>query len=177
MASSGYAAVWATANTRKALFDAMKRKQVYATAGPRMLVRFWGGWDFVEADAQSRLPAAVGYAKGIPMGGDLTKGSEGKSPTFWVAALKDPYGASLDRIQIVKGWLDKKGKTHEKVYNCDWLAQGRADGRRLAESRGRQKSARSHGRCPERSVVRQPRSHSDYQRLGGSKWQAPRADL
>ena len=120
MASSGYAGVWATANTRKALFDAMKRKEVYATTGPRMLVRFWGGWDFIEADANSRLPAAVGYAKGVPMGGDLPEGPGGKSPTFLVAALKDPYGANLDRIQIVKGWLDKKGKTHEQVYDVIW---------------------------------------------------------
>ncbi|MGD8296766.1 MAG: DUF3604 domain-containing protein [Desulfobacterales bacterium] len=120
MASSGYAAVWATANTRKALFDAMKRKEVYATTGPRMLVRFWGGWNFVEADASSRLPAAVGYAKGVPMGGDLSMGPDGKSPTFLVAALKDPYGANLDRIQIVKGWVDKGGKTQEKVYDVVW---------------------------------------------------------
>ena len=120
MASSGYAGVWATDNTRKALFDAMKRKEVYATTGPRMLVRFWGGWDFVDADANSRLPAAVGYTKGVPMGGDLTQAPRGKSPTFLVAALKDPYGANLDRIQIVKGWLDRRGKTHEKVYNVDW---------------------------------------------------------
>ncbi len=120
MASSGYAGVWATDNTRKALFDAMKRKEVYATTGPRMLVRFWGGWDFVDADANSRLPGAVGYAKGVPMGGDLTKAPGGKSPTFLVAALKDPYGANLDRIQIVKGWLDKKGNTREKVYDVVW---------------------------------------------------------
>ncbi len=120
MASSGYAGVWATDNTRKALFDAMKRKEVYATTGPRMLVRFWGGWDFVAADAQGRLPAAVGYAKGVPMGGELTTAQDNKSPTFLVAALKDPYGANLDRIQIVKGWLDKKGKTQEKVYDVVW---------------------------------------------------------
>ena len=120
MASSGYAAVWATDNTRKALFDAMKRKEVYATTGPRILVRFWGGWDFVEADAMSRLPAEVGYAKGVPMGGDLTKEAPGKSPVFLVAALKDPIGANLDRIQIVKGWLDSKGNTREKVYDVAW---------------------------------------------------------
>ena len=118
--ASGYAGVWATDNTRKALFDAMKRKEVYATTGPRMLVRFWGGWDFVEADALGRLPAAVGYGKGVPMGGDLSAAPDKKSPTFLVAALKDPYGANLDRIQIIKGWLDKKGRTQEKVYDVVW---------------------------------------------------------
>ena len=128
MSSSGYAGVWATENTRKALFDAMKRKEVYGTTGPRMLVRFWGGWDFVEEDARGRLPAAVGYAKGVPMGGELTKAEDKKSPTFLVAALKDPYGANLDRIQIVKGWLDKSGKTHEKVYDVAW---GDAEHRKL----------------------------------------------
>jgi len=125
--SSGYAGVWATDNTRKALFDAMKRKEVYATTGPRMLVRFWGGWDFVEADATGRLPAVVGYGKGVPMGGELSAAPDKKSPTFLVAALKDPYGANLDRIQIVKGWLDKAGQTQEKVYDVVW---GDADSRK-----------------------------------------------
>jgi hypothetical protein len=125
--ASGYTGVWATDNTRRALFDAMKRKEIYATTGPRMLVRFWGGWDFVEADAIGRLPAAVGYGKGVPMGGDLSAASDKKSPTFLVAALKDPYGANLDRIQIIKGWLDKKGKTQEKVYEVVW---GDADSRK-----------------------------------------------
>jgi len=115
--ASGYAAVWATANTREAIFDAMKRRETYGTTGPRMAVRFFGGWDFAPADATNRLPAAVGYAKGVPMGGDLSKAPNGKSPTFLVAALKDPIGANLDRIQIVKGWLDKDGKTHERIYD------------------------------------------------------------
>jgi hypothetical protein len=118
--ASGYTGVWATDNTREALFDAMQRKEVYGTTGPRMLVRFWGGWDFVEADAKGRLPAAIGYAKGVPMGGDLSAAPGKKSPTFLVAALKDPYGANLDRVQIIKGWLDKKGQTQEKVYDVVW---------------------------------------------------------
>jgi hypothetical protein len=118
--SSGYAAVWATENTREAIWDAMQRKEVYATTGPRILVRFWGGWDFEEKDANSRLPGGIGYAKGVPMGGDLTTAPKDKSPTFLVAALKDPYSGNLDRIQIIKGWLDKKGKTHEKVYDVAW---------------------------------------------------------
>jgi hypothetical protein len=118
--SSGYAAVWATENTREALWDAMQRKETYATTGTRLIVRFFGGWDFEPADAGNRLPAAVGYGKGVPMGGDLSAAPAGKSPTFLVAALKDPIGANLDRIQIVKGWTDAKGALHEKVYDVAW---------------------------------------------------------
>jgi len=131
VSASGYAAVWATENTREALFDAMKRREVYATTGPRMVVRFFGGWDFAAGDATNRLPAALGYAKGVPMGGDLSRAPQGKSPTFLVAALKDTIGANLDRIQIVKGWLDKDGKTQERVYDAA-VSGGRtidADGR------------------------------------------------
>ena len=120
MVGSGYAAVWATENTREAIFDAMQRKEVYSTTGPRMGVRFFGGWDFEANDAKSRLPAEVGYSKGVPMGGDLTKGPKGKAPSFLVAALKDAYSGNLDRIQIIKGWLDSAGKTHEKVYDVAW---------------------------------------------------------
>ncbi len=125
MVSSGYAAVWATENTRQAIFDAMRRKETYATTGPRMLVRFFGGWDFTTADAHNRLPAALGYYKGVPMGRDLRQRSAGKSPTFLVAALKDPISGNLDRIQIIKGWLDKKGRPREKVYNVAWSDAGR----------------------------------------------------
>jgi hypothetical protein len=120
MAASGYAGVWATENTREALWDAMKRKEVYATTGPRMTVRFFGGFDFAPKDAASRLPAEIGYAKGVPMGGDLRQAPAGKAPTFLVAALKDPMSGNLDRIQIVKGWLDRKGETQEKVYDVAW---------------------------------------------------------
>ena len=120
MVASGYQGVWATENTRKALFDAMMRKETYGTTGPRMLVRFFGGWDFVAADAQSRLPANAGYMKGVPMGGDLTAAPEGKAPSFLVAALRDPFSGNLDRIQIVKGWLDGKGKRQEQVYDVVW---------------------------------------------------------
>jgi len=118
--AAGYAAVWATENTREAIFDAMARKEVYATTGPRIAVRFFGGWDFEPNDAKNRMPARVGYTKGVPMGGDLTNGPEGKSPAFLVGALKDPLGANLDRIQIIKGWLDAEGETHEKVYDVVW---------------------------------------------------------
>jgi hypothetical protein len=123
--ASGYAAVWATENTRDAIFDAMQRRETYATTGPRMAVRFFGGWDFEAKDAKTRMPANVGYAKGVPMGGDLGAAPEGKSATFLVAALKDPIGANLDRIQVVKGWLDKDGTPHEKVYDVAW-----SDGRK-----------------------------------------------
>ncbi len=120
VSSSGWAAVWATENTREALWDAMQRRETYATTGTRMVVRFFGGWDFEAADAGNRMPAHVGYTKGVPMGGDLASAPQGKAPTFLVAALKDPLGANLDRYQIVKGWLDAQGELHEKVYDVAW---------------------------------------------------------
>jgi hypothetical protein len=121
MVASGLGAVWATDNTREAIFDAMQRKEVYSTTGPRMSVRFFGGWEFTEQDLNSRMPAAVGYRKGVPMGSDLRVLPGGaKAPSFMVYALRDPIGANLDRIQIVKGWLDAAGATHEKVYDVVW---------------------------------------------------------
>jgi hypothetical protein len=129
-AASGYAGVWAKENTREAIFDAMVRKEVYATTGSRMLVRFFGGWDFEAGDASSRLPAGIGYEKGVPMGGDLRKGSGG-APNFLVAAMKDPYSGNLDRVQIIKGWIDSAGEVHEKVYDVAWSGDRRtgADGK------------------------------------------------
>ena len=131
MTSAGYAAVWASDNTREAIFDAMKRKEVYATTGPRMAVRFFGGFEFEAKDGQTRSPALVGYTKGVPMGGDLSAAPAGKSPAFLVAALKDPIGANLDRIQIIKGWLDAKGATQEKIYDVVWSGDRKpgADGK------------------------------------------------
>jgi len=122
--AAGYAAVWATENTREALWDALKRKETYATSGTRMTVRFFGGWDFVPDDARTRHLAEVGYRKGVPMGGDLPKPAAsqvgGTSPSFLVAAMKDAQGGNLDRIQIIKGWIDEAGKPQEKIYNVAW---------------------------------------------------------
>jgi hypothetical protein len=130
-AASGLAVVWAADNPREAIFDAMQRKETYATTGTRMTVRFFGGWDFTPEDATSRLPAAAGYQKGVPMGGDLPAAPADKSPTFLVAARKDAYSGNLDRIQVVKGWLDTEGNTQEQVYDVAWSddRQPGADGR------------------------------------------------
>ncbi len=125
MASGGYTGVWATENTREAIWDALKRKEAYATTGPRISVRFFGGWDFDAADAHTRMPAEVGYEKGVPMGGDLRAAPAGKSPTFLVAALKDPLSGNLDRIQIVKAWASADGKLQEKIHDVVW-----SDGRK-----------------------------------------------
>ena len=129
--ASGYAAVWARENTRESIFDAMQRRETYATTGPRMVVRFFGGFDFEAKDAANRLPAQIGYTRGVPMGGDLSAAPPGKAPTFLVAALKDPIGANLDRYQVIKGWLDAKGEVHEKVYDAVWSGDRKrgADGK------------------------------------------------
>ena len=124
--SSGYAAVWAKQNTRESIWDAMERRETYGTTGPRMVVRFFGGWNFTDVDARTRMPAEAGYKKGVPMGGDLGRSPAGKVPTFLVAALKDPIGANLDRYQIVKGWMDSAGKLHEKVYDVVWSGNRKA---------------------------------------------------
>ncbi len=120
LGASGRTAVWATENTRASIWDAMHRKETYATTGSRILVRFFGGFEFTESDAMSREPAAAGYSKGVPMGGDLNTAPQGKAPTFLVAALKDSLSGNLDRIQIVKGWLDESGEAQEKVFNVAW---------------------------------------------------------
>jgi len=130
--SSGLAAVWANDNTREAIFDAMERKEVYATTGSRLAVRFFGGWDYTEQDMNSRQPAFAGYEKGVPMGGDLRARPAGAgTPTFMVYSLRDAQGANLDRIQIIKGWLAEDGRTHEQVYDVAWSGgrQPGADGK------------------------------------------------
>ena len=117
--ASGYAAVWAENNTRAALWDAMKRKEVYGTTGPRIQLRFFGGWDFQEMDVNAADYVSIGYQKGVPMGSNLLKNDTKKAPTFMIAATKDGEGANLDRVQVIKGWT-KAGKTFEKIYDVSW---------------------------------------------------------
>jgi hypothetical protein len=129
--ASGLSAVWARENTRAALFDAMQRKEVYATSGTRIRVRVFGGWDFGPEDVVRPDFAEQGYQRGVPMGGDLWNAPDDKAPAFMVRALRDPDGANLDRLQVIKGWLDDDGKTHERVYDVA-VSDGRqiaADGR------------------------------------------------
>lgn len=130
-AAAGYAAVWAQENSRESLFSAMKRKEVYATTGPRITVRFFGGWDYHINDAFRPDFVQIGYNKGVPMGSDLTKVRKGKSPTFLIRAVRDSDGANLDRIQVIKGWRSQDGELHEKIFNVA-LSNGRqekADGK------------------------------------------------
>ncbi len=115
--ASGLQGVWARENTRESLFDAMKRKETYATTGTRITVRVFAGWDFEEADVQRSDFTRKGYERGVPMGGDLRNAPAGSAPHFVIRALRDPDGANLDRIQVVKGWLDGKGELHERIYD------------------------------------------------------------
>jgi hypothetical protein len=117
MVASGYAAVWATENTREALFDAMRRREVYATTGPRIRLRFFGGWNFDDDDADRRNLAEIGYSEGVPMGGILGPAPGGKPPTFLLRAMKDPEGVDLSILQIVKGWIDRDGDTNETIFD------------------------------------------------------------
>jgi len=120
MSAAGIAGVWSPANSRQALYEAFQRKEAYATTGPRIRLRFFGGWDFADGDAESAELATIGYDKGVPMGGDLTKGPDGKSPDFLIYAIKDPKGANLDRVQVVKGWLNDDGVSEERVFDVAW---------------------------------------------------------
>jgi hypothetical protein len=122
--SGGLAGVWAEENTRESIYDAMQRRETFGTSGTMIKVRFFGGWDFTEADIKSAVRA--GYARGVPMGGDL-KAPAGKAPTFLVMASKDPKSGNLDRIQIVKGWLDAGGKQQEQVYDVAWSGDRKPD--------------------------------------------------
>ncbi len=127
MSAAGLVAVWAEENTRESLFDAFQRKEVYATTGPRIQVRFFGGWDYTPEDAEAADPAETGYRKGVPMGGDLTAAPEGKKPTFLISAMKDPNGANLDRVQVIKGWVDKDGNLQEKIYDTALSGERKAE--------------------------------------------------
>jgi len=117
LGASGLAAVWATENTREAIWDAFARREVFATTGTRLRVRVFAGWDFEEAEVQRPDFAQQGYARGVPMGGDLRPGPDGAAPKFMVRALRDPDGANLDRIQIIKGWLDADRNIKERIYD------------------------------------------------------------
>ncbi len=117
--ASGYAGVWARDNTREEIFDAFKRKETYATTGPRIAVRFFGSWEFTEKDSFDPNFVEVGYEKGVPMGSDLPLRGSNKSPNFLIMAAKDPNGANLERVQVVKGWTNKDGSSSEKVYDVD----------------------------------------------------------
>lgn len=131
MSASGLAAVWAEENTREAIVEAMHRRETYGTSGPRIGVRFFGGWEFSEADLEAEDVAAAGYGKGVPMGGELVTAPDGAAPRFLAVAHKDPSGANLDRVQIVKGWLDADGATHERVFDVAWSGERQpgADGK------------------------------------------------
>ncbi|MEN8722345.1 MAG: DUF3604 domain-containing protein [Alphaproteobacteria bacterium] len=120
MSASGYAGVWAAENTREALFAAFKRREVYATTGPRIMLRVFGGHNFDMDDAVAEDMADIGYAKGVPMGGDLTAADSTNAPQLLIRAVKDPRDANLDRVQVIKGWLDSNGDTHEHVYDVAW---------------------------------------------------------
>ena len=126
--ASGLTAVWTRENSREAIFDALTRKEVYATTGTRIRVRVFGGWDFTANDVANPDFVAHGYRSGVPMGGDLRSAPEGKAPSFMVQALRDPDGANLDRVQIIKGWLDANGETHERIYDV-----AASDGRQIGE--------------------------------------------
>lgn len=127
LGAAGLAAVWAPENTRKAIFEALMRRETYATTGSRIRLRFFGGWDFARSDIDRPDYARFGYRHGVPMGGDLGRVEGRRAPSFLVHAVRDPDGAYLDRVQVVKGWLDNKGQTHEKVYDVA-LSNGRKVG-------------------------------------------------
>jgi hypothetical protein len=131
LSASGLAGVWATENTRAAIFQAFRRREVYSTSGPRISLRVFGGFDYTAADASANDIAAVGYRKGVAMGGDLSNAPRGSAPSLLIEASRDPEGANLDRVQVVKGWLDSAGESHEQIFEAAWSGDRalRPDGR------------------------------------------------
>ena len=125
--ASGYAAVWARQNTRAEIFDALRRKEVYATTGSRIRVRFFAGWQYAPELIANPDYLDTAYAQGVPMGGDMTPPPQNGKPTLLVVAAKDPDGANLDRVQVVKGWLDRTGNLHERVYDVAWAGDRTPD--------------------------------------------------
>jgi hypothetical protein len=126
-AASGLTAVWARENTREAIFDALTRKEVFATTGTRIRVRVFAGWDFEAEDLERPDFVSEGYGRGVPMGSDLVDAPGGVAPRFMIRALRDPDGANLDRVQVIKGWLDSDGETHERIYDVA-VSDGRSIG-------------------------------------------------
>ena len=127
MSASGLAAVWATDNSRKAIIEAMQRRETYATTGPRIRVRLFAGWDFSPEDVMAPDIAAIGYAKGVPMGGQLAAAPAGAAPHFIISAAKGPIDHNLDRIQVIKGWLDGNGEAQEKIFDVVWSGERQPD--------------------------------------------------
>ena len=125
--SGGLAGVWAAENTRESIFAAMQRRETFGTSGPHIQVRFFGGWEFASADAASGDVASAGYRKGVPMGSSLAPRGTAKAPTFLIAAATDPGSGNLDRVQVVKGWVDAAGAQHEKIYDVVWSGDRKPD--------------------------------------------------
>lgn len=126
--ASGYAGVWAESNSREDIWDAIMRREVYGTTGPRIQVRFFGGWDFTQSDVDAPDYVEKGYSKGVPMGATMLQSDKENAPTFMISVAKDPKGANLDRVQVIKGWY-KNGKTHEKIFNVAWAGERSIDGK------------------------------------------------
>ena len=169
--SGGLAGVWAEENTRESIFDAMQRRETFGTSGTLIKVRFFGGWNFTEADLKAADAVRTGYARGVPMGSDL-KAPAGKAPSFLVMASKDPKSGNLDRVQIVKGWLDGSGKQHEKVYDVAWSGASHARSEERQAAAGRRHREPGDGR-----VHQQHRRGRAGHRLDRSGFRPVRARL
>jgi hypothetical protein len=123
--TAGLTGVWAEENTRESIWAAIRRKETYATSGLRMKVRLFGGWDYDPEVLKQKDWVRIGYAKGVPMGGDLPE-AKSKAPSFIVWAERDPTSANLDRIQIIKGWANN-GQSFERTYDVAWSGDRKPD--------------------------------------------------